>query len=182
MRILLASTFLFLGGPAVHAQETKGDSEPKKGSVFDELNAKTPEMPDYSKLPKKKREEAERKWYEENIGFGISKNYMRFMDRLKKEAKLPPKDSKYVGIWGRDKKLELVLSSDGSFTWDYGHSKGIGIWREHSEGIIWIGFESTYKDKDGKEQKFYAEHFCYLSKDGSLVQDHIDYTATYKRQ
>lgn len=122
-------------------------------------------------------------WYDENIGSGIPKPYIRFMERLEKEAKKPARDSKYIGQWGETStsRPQLNLVADGTFTWDYGHSKGVGIWREHHEGIIWIGFAQTEKDDAGKEWTWYATHYCYLKDDDTLVQDHIDYTDTYKR-
>lgn len=179
--IRFTTAYLLIGASAValRGQNSKGGVESAKGSIFDEYRIK---MPDYSELPAREREEARRKWKEENIGSGVPKFYVRFMERLLREAKPPAKDSRYIGDWGRQGKSELVLSADGSFTFDYGHTKGVGIWREHREGIIWIGFECIAEYEDGKKVKSYSEHWCYLAKDGSLVQDHLDYTETYVRQ
>ena len=184
----LVTTILIATAALTSAQESKPDAteepkgaEPKKEkSIFDEFDLK---MPDFSHLPEDKEREAMLKWYEENVGSGIPKTYIRFMQRLEKEAKKPMKDSRYIGKWGSTPKSDpqLVLSEDGTFTWDYGHSKGVGIWREHSEGIIWIGFAHTEKDAKGEEKTWYASHFCSIKDNDTLVQNHIDYTDTYKR-
>ena len=163
------------------ARETKGDGATvSRGTIFDELSA---ERPNFSELPAHEQAEAMRKWNEENVGVGIPNAYVRFMERLKKEAQKPIKGSKYIGQWGEtpEAKPKLDLAADGTFTWDHGHSKGVGIWREHTEGIVWIGFFRTEKDKEVKEQPLHAQHFCYLKNADSLVLDHIDYTDTYKR-
>jgi hypothetical protein len=151
------------------------------GSVFDELTV--PKPPDFPNLSEGEKMEALRKWYLETEGSGVPKTYVRFMARLRREAKEPSKNSKFIGQWGEilESKPQLNLAADGTFTWDYGHSKGVGIWREHSEGIVWIGFPNKEKDSDGKEVTWYAQHFCYLGENGNLIMYDIDYGKSYKR-
>jgi len=176
--VLLAAIPLALGEEP--KEKEKRDLKKEK-SIFDEFDVETP---DFSKLPEEERLRAELEWYEEHVGTGIPKTYVRFMERLRREAKKPAEGSKYVGSWGEkadSRKPQLVLAADGSFTWVYGHSRGIGKWREHAEGIIWIGFAHTERDEAGKEHTWYATHYCILKDEDTLVQDHIDYTDTYKR-
>ena len=180
IRLLPCILVLSIAHAAAAEPETKATAakaEEKKSSVFDEFNA-----PDFSNLPAPQREEAQLRWHQDDP-HGL-KQYGRFLHRLKTEAKLPPGDSKYIGKWSHEGELRvnLTLKADGTFTWDYGHSSGTGTWVQHPEGLIWIGFDLVQKDSTGKERTFTAAHYCYLKGDDVLIQDHIDYTDTYKRR
>lgn len=185
---LLITTLLIAIAVSGHSQEAKPPSNPttntddpaKAKSIPHEIDG---DPPDFSSLPVEERQEALRKWYQENLVRGIPKGYIHFMEQLRREAKRPAKGSKYVGRWGDtpDGAPQLVLIEDGTFTFDYGHSKGVGRWLEHPGGSIWIGFAGSIKDDEGKDRTVYTEHFCYLIGDDKLVQDHICYTHSYKR-
>ena len=158
---------------------TQKQADAQKGkSIFDELDDK---VPDFSHLSRDEELKAWKKLAEENVGL-IPKGYIRFMERLEKEAVKPKKDSRYIGSWAEteNNRLRFVFAVDGTFT-NYGGSKGVGIWREHSEGIIWVGFAHTDKDDEGKERTYNTKHLFYLSDSNTLVQHHVDYTSTYKR-
>ncbi|WP_147263559.1 hypothetical protein [Roseimicrobium gellanilyticum] len=164
------------------------EAAPKKGSVPKQTETAAeeakPAMPDHGKSPLNEHIEAQKKWFEEHVGHGIPKGFVEMMDALKSESKKPAKDSRYIGTWCDEDSNQprLVLSPDGTFTYDYGHSKGKGIWLEHERGPIWMGFAHVMKDDKGAEQTVYSDYLCYLSPGDTLIHNHIDYNVYYKRQ